>query len=65
MEKHPNCSTADIVAATGFSLSTVERSIVELKQQGLIEHTGSKKTGGYKAVNNPPEENDEPTANNQ
>ena len=65
IEKQPNCNTADIVSATGFSLSTVERSIVELKQQGLIEHTGSKKTGGYKAVNNPPEENDEPTANNQ
>lgn len=50
IEQHPNSSTVDIVAATGFSLSTVERSIVELKKQGLIEHSGSKKWGGYKIV---------------
>lgn len=50
IEKQPNCNTADIVAATGFSLSTVERCISELKKQGLIEHTGSKKLGGYFAV---------------
>ena len=63
IEKNPNCNSVDIIAKTEFSLSTVGRCLYQLKQQGLIEHTGSKKTGGYKAVNNPPEENDEPTAN--
>ena len=47
IEAHPNCNTADIVAETDFSLSTVERCLSELKKQGLIEHTGSKKSGGY------------------
>ena len=50
INKHPNCNTTDVVAKTGFSLSTVERCIAELKQQGLIEHSGSKKQGGYYAV---------------
>ena len=56
IEKNPNCNSVDIIAKTEFSLSTVGRCLYQLKQQGLIEHTGSKKTGGYKAVNNPPEE---------
>ena len=47
---HPNCNSADIVAGTDFSLSTIERCLFELKKQGLIEHTGSKKSGGYKRV---------------
>lgn len=63
IEKNPNCNSVDIIAKTEFSLSTVGRCLYQLKKQGLIEHTGSKKTGGYKAVNNPPEENDEPTTN--
>ncbi len=57
IEKNPNCNSVDIIAKTEFSLSTVGRCLYQLKKQGLIEHTGSKKTGGYKAVNNPPEEN--------
>jgi Transcriptional regulator. len=57
--KHPGCKSAEISAKTKLSSRTVERSISELKKQGLIEHTGSKKTGGYKAVNNPPEEKGE------
>ncbi|MCQ2279993.1 MAG: LytTR family transcriptional regulator DNA-binding domain-containing protein [Bacteroidales bacterium] len=50
IEKHPNCNTADIMAGTQYSLSTVERCVAELKKQGLIEHTGSRKTGGYSVV---------------
>ena len=48
--KHPNCNSTDIVGGTGYSLSTVERCLSELRKQGLIEHTGSKKSGGYCAV---------------
>ena len=50
IKKHPSCNSADIVGGTGFSLSTVERCLSELRKQGLIEHTGSKKSGGYCAV---------------
>ena len=48
IEKHSNCNTMDIIAETKFSLSTVERCLLELKKKGIIEHTGSKKTGGYR-----------------
>ena len=50
IENHPNCNSADIIAGTEYSLSTVERCLAELKKQGLIQYTGSKKTGGYKRV---------------
>ncbi len=50
--KHPGCKSAEISAKTKLSSRTVERCISELKKQGLIEHTGSKKWGGYKAIEN-------------
>ena len=50
--KHPGCKSAEISAKTKLSSRTVERCIAELKQQGFIEHTGSKKSGGYKAIEN-------------
>ena len=50
IEAHPNCNTADIMAGTDFSLSTVERCLSELKKCGLIEHIGSRKCGGYVMV---------------
>lgn len=50
IEKHPDCNSADIIAETGFSQSTVERCLYELKKQGRVEYVGSKKTGGYKLV---------------
>ena len=50
IEKHPNCNSADIIAETGFSQSTVERCLFELKKQGRVEYVGSKKTGGYRVV---------------
>ena len=50
IEKHPNCNSADIIAETGFSQSTIERCLYELKKQGRVEYVGSKKTGGYKVV---------------
>ena len=50
IEAHPNCNTADIMAETDFSLSTVERCLAELKKRGAIRYTGSKKSGGYSRV---------------
>jgi len=56
IKKHSNCNTGDIIAETDFSLSTVERCLFELKKQGLIKHTGSKKNGGYNVVKAPLDE---------
>ena len=50
IESHPNCNSADIIGGTEYSQSTVERCLAELKKQGVIEYTGSKKRGGYKRV---------------
>ena len=50
IQKNPNCNSGDIIAETQFSLSTVGRCLYELKKQGLIKHTGSKKSGGYFAL---------------
>ena len=47
VEKHPKCNSADIMAKTQFSMSTVERCLSELKKYGLIEHVGSRRHGGY------------------
>ena len=40
---------ARLVAVLGRSRRTVERAIARLRQQGVIEYRGSKKTGGYYA----------------
>ncbi len=53
IQRHPDCKSADIVAETSHSLSTVERCISELRKQGRITYVGSKKTGGYRVVNTP------------
>lgn len=50
IKKHPNCNSAGIITKTGFSQSTVERCLYELKKQGRVEYVGSKKTGGYRVV---------------
>lgn len=47
VEKHPKCNSADIMAKTQFSMSTVERCLIELKKNGLVEHVGSRRHGGY------------------
>lgn len=55
IKRHPNCSSKDIVNETKIPLSTVERCIAVLKKQGHIEHTGSKRNGGYDVVTPRPE----------
>lgn len=47
IESHPNCISADIIAETQYSQSTVERCLHELKTLGLIGRIGGKKFGGY------------------
>ena len=47
---HPDCKGTDIMQFCHLSLSTVNRNLKQLKEEGLIEYVGSKKTGGYYVV---------------
>ena len=55
IENYPNCNSVDIIAETQFSLSTVERCLIELKKNGFVEHVGSRRRGGYIVVSAPQE----------
>lgn len=44
---HPRCSAQDIQEHTGLAPSSVYRYIRLLKEEGLINHEGSNKAGGY------------------
>ena len=50
VSSHRDCKLAEIVSGTKIPKSTVARYLKELQQNGLIEYVGSKKTGGYRAV---------------
>ena len=56
IREHPGCRSTEIVAHAPYPKTTMERCLATLKKQGLVEYTGSKKTGGYRAVDIPPEE---------
>ena len=47
---HPGYSVPQISASTGIPAKNVERHIAALIDLHLIEHRGSKKTGGYYAI---------------
>ena len=49
---NPGVSAVQLAAKSKISQSSVNRIIARLKQQGLIEHVGSNKTGGYRVVEN-------------
>ena len=50
IKTHPGCKTQAIATALSCSSSTAERTIAQLRKEGLIEYSGSKKTGGYHVV---------------
>ncbi|MBR6174062.1 MAG: MarR family transcriptional regulator [Bacteroidales bacterium] len=50
ISEHPDCKGSDIADHLHVSLSTVNRILAQLKAEGLVEYVGSKKTGGYQAV---------------
>ena len=50
IREHPGCRSNEIIHHTSYRKTTMERCLSYLKKQGLIEFSGSKKTGGYKAV---------------
>ena len=47
IKDHPGCRSTEIISHTSFSQTTMDRCLFELKKEGLIEYTGSKKSGGY------------------
>jgi hypothetical protein len=47
IKEHPGCRSSEIISHTSFSQTTMDRCLFELKKEGLIEYTGSKKSGGY------------------
>ncbi len=50
VSQHPNCTVKEIRKQVKLSPNLLYRYISVLKQQGLIRHVGSNKTGGYVAV---------------
>ena len=44
---NPGIGVAQLSKIVGVSVRTVQRAVADLKCQGVIEHRGSKKTGGY------------------
>ncbi len=50
ISNHPGCTANDISKRMNVTHNTIYRHIARLKQQGLIEHVGANKTGGYRVV---------------
>ena len=49
IKSRPGVKKVELVKIIGKSKPTIERAIAQLKQDGVIEYRGSKKTGGYYA----------------
>lgn len=50
IKAHPGLKVPGIEAETGIPAKSIERHISALIARNLIEHRGSKKTGGYHAL---------------
>lgn len=50
ISQHPGCKLSEISHALKIPIPTINRILRRLKAEGLIEYVGSKKTGGYQAV---------------
>ena len=50
IKAHPGLKMPGIEAETGIPVKSIERHVKALVSRGLIEHRGSKKTGGYHAL---------------
>lgn len=50
IKAHPGLKVPGIEAETGIPVKSIERYVKMLMSRGLIEHRGSKKTGGYYAL---------------
>lgn len=52
VRQHPGYRVPQLSTATGIPAKTVERHVADLISRHLVEHRGSKKTGGYYAIIN-------------
>lgn len=50
ISQHPDCSASDIKKNRSLSQTSINRIIKQLKDEGRIEYVGSRRTGGYRAV---------------
>ncbi len=50
VKDHPDCSAIEIKKHKHLSISTIQRIIVILKQENLVEYRGAKRSGGYFAL---------------
>ena len=52
IQRHPVCKANDISSKLSIPIGTLTRILKQLKDEGLIEYIGSKKTGGYQVMGN-------------
>ena len=50
ISQHPDCSASDIKKNRSLSQTSINRIIKQLKDEGRIEYVGSRRAGGYRAV---------------
>ena len=50
IDRNPGIAGTAIVSAIDKSCASIMRAIAQLKKDGLVEYRGSKKTGGYYAI---------------
>ncbi len=48
IRRHPDCKASEISSGISIPTGSLNRILKQLKDEGLIEYTGSKKTGGYR-----------------
>ena len=58
IRRHPNCKASEISSSLTIPTGSLNRILKQLKDEGLVEYVGSKRTGGYrvcqKSMANPP-----------
>ena len=50
IRRHPNCKASEISSSLQIPTGSLNRSLKQLRDEGLIEYSGSKKTGGYRVM---------------
>ena len=50
IRRHPDCKASEISSSLQIPTGSLNRTLKQLKDEGLIEYSGSKKTGGYRVV---------------
>ena len=49
IKQHPGIRRKELATIMRKSIATIDRILIELQKYNLIEHKGSRKTGGYYA----------------